>query len=118
VKTNKLKKYESKIEPEASPEQIQQSRQTFVNLLTPVIEKMQNLPPSNLPLPSWAELIDELKNDSIYRQPTHIISGESEKTNEIFDTKINAKVDTGINAKVDTFTETEMEILRKIQNGE
>jgi hypothetical protein len=118
MKINKLDRFETKTPGEPSPEQIQQSRQTFVNLLTPVIEKMQNLPPSNLPLPTWAELIDELKNGSIHRQPTHIISGASEKTNEIFDTKINAKVDTGINTKVDTFTEFELNLLEQIrQNG-
>jgi hypothetical protein len=115
MKSNRLQKYESKIEPEASPEQIKQAREWMVNQ---VMEAYDRLPANIQPVSeSFEELVRQAKF-GVPRQPTHIISGASEKTNEIFDTKINAKVDTGINAKVDTFTETEMEILRKIQNGE
>jgi hypothetical protein len=117
MKTNKLDRYETKIESPITPAEHKQNVEDMIALLLPIVEKVK-IRSSNLPLPSWAELIDELKNGSIYRQPTIIVGDEKPSEVPLANTKINAKVDTGINTKVDTFTEFELNLLEQIrQNG-
>lgn len=81
MKKNKLEKYESKVRSEPSPEQIEQSKQAFVNLLTPIIEKMLRSPETIRPVSeSFAELARQAKT-SVIRQPTIIDSGENSAQN-------------------------------------
>jgi hypothetical protein len=118
MKKNKLNQYESKSASEPLPEQIKQAREWSVNRIMEVVDKLKNLPPSNLPLPSWAEIIDELKNGSIHRQPTRIISGASEKKDENFVTKNNSgdaeKKDENFVTK---FSDDELRILESLKDG-
>jgi methylthioribose-1-phosphate isomerase len=108
MKIDKLKKYESRKESEITTEQIKQSRETFVNLLTPVIEKMLKNPSGIRPVhESFSELARQAKGE-IVRQPTIIQTSKS-------DTGIISGGSLEVPPK---FTDIELELLRKIENGE
>ncbi len=122
MKIDKLKKYESKKQSEITPEQIKQSREMFVNLLTPIIEKMLKNPSGIRPVSeSFSELARQAKAE-IVRQPTiiqtsksdtGIISGgSSELPKNVTKTIIEAP------KNVTKFSSEELELLRKIENGE
>jgi hypothetical protein len=78
MKINKLDRFETKTSLEPSPEQIQQSKQTFVNLLTPIVEKMLKSPGDIKPVESFEELARQAKS-GVKRSAelTKIISGGS-----------------------------------------
>jgi hypothetical protein len=115
MKSNRLQKYESKIEPEASPEQIKQAREWMVNQ---VMEAYDRLPANPAPVvESFQELARQAKF-GISRQPTLIISGDEKPADAPAKATL---IDTGINAKVDTkniLSDSDLDLLRKIQNGE
>jgi hypothetical protein len=118
MKRNKLNQYESKISLEPSPEQIQQAKQTFVNLLTPVIEKMLKSPGDIKPV---AESFEELARQAKFGVPrefTKIISGGAEKVIQLptSDTKIISGGQE--NSGKSKFTDLELELIRQIENGE
>jgi hypothetical protein len=116
MKVNKLDRFETKTESEISPEQDKQNREIIVNLLAPIIEKTQNLP--SVPVSaSFADLMNELKN-GVFRQPTLIISGGSSevpKKSTLHNSGDSEKKGSEIVTK---FSSEELELLRKIENGE
>ncbi len=113
MKRNKLNQYESKSASEPSPEQIQQSKQTFVNLLTPIVEKMLRSPETIRPVnDSWESLARQAKF-GVPREFTKIVSGgSSELPKNVTKTIIEAP------KNVTKFSSEELELLRKIENGE
>jgi hypothetical protein len=115
MKRNKLNQYESKSASEPSPEQIQQSKQTFVNLLTPIIEKMLKSPGDIKPVAESFEELARQAKSGVKRSAelTKIISGgSSELPKNVTKTIIEAP------KNVTKFSSEELEILRKIENGE
>jgi hypothetical protein len=115
MKRNKLNQYESKISLEPSPEQIQQAKQTFVNLLTPVIEKMLKSPGDIKPVAESFEELARQAKSGVKRSAelTKIISGgSSELPKNVTKTIIEAP------KNVTYFSPEELELLRKIENGE
>jgi hypothetical protein len=115
MKRNKLDRFETKSASEPSPEQIQQAKQTFVNLLTPIVEKMLKSPETIRPVnDSWESLARQAKFGArIPNLHTQIISGGAEKAIQ-FPKKFT---DIDIEAPK-KFTDIELELLRKIENGE
>ena len=108
--------------PEISPEQIKQSKETFVNLLTPIIEKMMASPETIRPVnESFAELARQAR-EGVPRQSTLIISDESE--NPVFKSgnpTLNKSGNDENSPKIVTesiLSESDLELLRKIENGE
>jgi hypothetical protein len=116
MKRNKLNQYESKSASEPSPEQIQQSKQTFVNLLTPVIEKMLKSPGDIKPVESFEELARQAKS-GIVRQPTRIDSGETTKNNSVGVTKNDSGETTKNESGKETFSDEEKLILERLKNA-
>ena len=113
MKINKLDRFETKPESEISPEQDKQNREMIVNLLVPIVEKIQNLSP--VPVSSsFADLMNELKN-GVKRQPVIIQSGESEKPADDTESLLKnvALDDTESLLK---FDKAELEILEKLKN--
>jgi cbb3-type cytochrome oxidase cytochrome c subunit len=121
MKSNRLQKYESKIEPEASPEQIKQAREWMVNS---VMEAYDRLPANIQPV---AESLQELARQAKFGVPrqstiiqtsesdTGIISGGSlEVPKNVTKTIIEAPK----NVTSNILTDSDLEVLRKIQNGE
>ena len=78
MKIDKLKKYETQTTGEPSPERIEQSKQEFVNLLTPMIEKLLRSPENIRPVSESFQELARQARSGIVRQPTIIQSGESE----------------------------------------
>jgi hypothetical protein len=111
MKRNKLNQYESKSASEPSPEQIQQSKQTFVNLLTPIVEKMLKSPGDIKPVAESFEELARQAKSGVVRQSTIIQTGggslEVPKKSTDIDIEVPKK-----------FTDIELELLRKIENGE
>jgi predicted nucleic acid-binding protein len=116
MKSNRLQKYESKIEPEASPEQIKQAREWMVNQ---VMEAYDRLPANIQPVvESFSELARQAK-EGVPRESTLIISGDAEKTNEILPTKNNSGDAEKTNEILLTkYTAEEIAILESLKNGE
>ncbi len=124
MKSNRLQKYESKIEPEASPEQIKQAREWMVNS---VMEAYDRLPANIQPV---AESLQELARQAKFGVPrqstiiqtsesdTGIISGGDEKPIQVPILLTKNDVGGEENSGKNKFTDFEMELLRKIQNGE
>lgn len=118
MKRNRLDRYETKTALEPSPEQIQQAKQAFVNLLTPIVEKMLKSPGEIKPVnESFEELARQAKS-GVKRSAelTKIISGESEKKGSEIVTLHNSEKKGSEN--VTKFSSEELELLRKIENGE
>jgi hypothetical protein len=117
MKNNRLQKFESKIEPETSPEQLKQAREISVNMIMNVFERMpkDNIKPV---VESFSELARQAK-EGVPRQSTIIQTSES-------DTKIISGGSLEVPKKLTDidieapkkFTDFEMELLRQIQNGE
>jgi hypothetical protein len=120
MKRNKLNQYESKISLEPSPEQIQQSKQTFVNLLTPIIEKMLKSPGDIKPVAESFEELARQAKSGVKRSAelTKIISGGAEKVIQL--PKSDTKIISGgqENSGKSKFTDIEIELLRQIENAE
>ncbi len=115
MKKNKLNQYESKTTGEPSPEQIQQAKEWMLNRMMEVVDKL----PAN-PAPV-AESFEELARQAKFgvpRESTKIISAEPTKIISAEPTKIISAEVTKTDSGKTTFTETEMELLRKIQNAE
>jgi hypothetical protein len=115
MKINKLDRFETKTALEPSPEQIQQAKQTFVNLLTPIIEKMLKSPGDIKPVKESFEELARQAKSGVKRSAelTKIISGGEKVPQKSTD------IDTGTSEKVPPkFTDIELELLRKIENGE
>lgn len=110
LKVDKLKKYETKVESPITENEHRANLADMVELLMPLVEKVKNLPPSNFPLPTWAELIDELKNGSVYRQPVILNSGVAGSV-----AVRNPADDTCIDSGNNTFTESELLILEELK---
>jgi hypothetical protein len=116
MKRNKLNQYESKISLEPSPEQIQQSKQTFVNLLTPIVEKMLKSPGDIKPVAESFEELARQAKSGIVRQSTIIQTGGGSSEVPKKSTLIISGGEE--NSGKSKFTDLELEILRKIENGE
>jgi hypothetical protein len=116
MKSNRLQKYESKIEPEASPEQIKQAREWMVNS---VMEAYDRLPANIQPVKeSFQELARQAK-EGVSRQSTIIQTSESDTGIISGGSSELPKKFTDIDIEAPKkFTDFEMELLRKIQNGE
>lgn len=112
MKTNKLEKYESKVESEPSPEQIKQAQEMAVNLIMNVYERMpkDNIQPVK---ESFQELARQAKT-SVIRQSTII---QTEKPSDF--RKKPTLIDTGNDTKIitDIYSDLEKEILEKIKNA-
>jgi hypothetical protein len=106
-----IRKVSGASQSEITPEQIKQSRETFVNLLTPVIEKMLKSPGDIKPVAESFEELARQAKSGIVRQSTIIQTGggslEVPKKSTDIDIEVPQK-----------FTDFEMELLRQIQNGE
>ncbi len=114
MRRNRLEKYESKITPEPSPEQIKQAREWMVNS---VMQAYDRLPANIQPVAeSFAELIEQAKSGAgIPKNVTKIISGGSlEVPKNVTKTIIEAPK----NVTSNILTDSDLEVLRKIQNGE
>ncbi len=110
-----IRKVSGASEREVTPEQIKQSRETFVNLLTPVIEKMLKSPGDIKPVAESFEELARQAKSGVKRSAelTKIISGGEKVPQKSTD------IDTGTSEKVPPkFTDIELELLRKIENGE
>ncbi len=70
-----IRKVSGASEREITPEQIKQSRETFVNLLTPVIEKMLKSPGDIKPVAESFEELARQAKSGIVRQSTIIQTG-------------------------------------------
>jgi hypothetical protein len=120
MKINKLDRFETKTPGEPSPEQIEQSKQTFVNLLTPVIEKMLKSPGDIKPVKESFEELARQAKSGVKRSEsdTLIISGGAEKVIQIpkSDTLHNSGGEE--NSGKSKFTDIEIELLRQIENAE
>lgn len=115
MKINKLDRFETKGASEPSPEQIQQAKQTFVNLLTPIVEKMLKSPGDIKPVAESFEELARQAKSGVKRSAelTKIISGgSSELPKNVTKTIIEAP------KNVTKFSSEELELLRKIENGE
>lgn len=125
MKRNRLEKYESKITPETSPEQLKQAREISVNMIMSVIDRL----PANIEpvAESFNELFAQLKKPQ--RQSSVIVQRFDGKTIEVKNCKIR-KVDsfddTGIllsNSDNETekttsiFSQDEIEILERLKNS-
>jgi hypothetical protein len=107
MKINKLDRFETKTESDISPEQDKQNREIIVNLLTPIVEKVQNLPVV-LVASSFADLMNELKT-GVKRQPVIVQSSE----NPVFKSAVPTK---NISETVkETFSEDEKLILESLK---
>jgi hypothetical protein len=116
MRTNKLKRFETKTPGEPSPEQIQQSKQTFVNLLTPIIEKMLKSPGDIKPVAESFEELARQAKSGIVRQSTIIQTGGGSLEVPKKSTLHNSGGEE--NSGKSKFTDIELELLRKIENGE
>ncbi len=119
MKNNRLQKFESKTASEPSPEQIKQARETAVNMIMAVYDRMpkDNIQPV---VESFSELARQAK-EGIPRQPTIIDSGASEKPVQSSgaSTKIIMGDAEDLPKIVTSFSSEELELLRRIQeNGE
>ncbi len=111
MKRNRLEKYESKITPETSPEHLKQAREIAVNMIMNVFERMpkDNIKPVK---ESFAELARQAKF-GVPREFTKVVSGgSSELPKNVTKTIIEAP------KNVTKFSSEELELLRKIENGE
>ena len=83
MKKNRIEKYEIKKTPPISSAEHRANCEHIVDaLLMPIIEKMRKSPNDIKPVKeSWSELIDQMNNSSIKRQPAIIQTSESEKNN-------------------------------------
>jgi hypothetical protein len=117
MKNSRLQKFEKPVEFDPSPEQVAQARETAVNMIMNVFDRMpkDNIKP---PVESFSELARQAK-EGVPRQSTIIRTSESD-TKIISGGSLNApKKSTDIDIEApQKFTDFEMELLRKIQNGE
>ncbi len=75
MKIDKLKKYETKIESPITENEHRANVADMISLLMPIVEKVQKLP--RVPVKeSLSELIQQIKDGSIKRQPTIIVGDE------------------------------------------
>jgi hypothetical protein len=121
MKINKLDRFETKTTLEPSPEQIQQAKQTFVNLLTPIVEKMLKSPGDIKPVAESFEELARQAKSGVKRSAelTKIISGGAEKKGSEIVTLHNSGDSEKKGSEIVTkFDLSELEILRKIENGE
>jgi hypothetical protein len=115
MKNNRLQKFETKTSLEPSPEQINQAKQIFVNLLTPVIEKMLKSPGDIKPVSDSFESLARQAKFGVMREPTIIVGDEKSAD----DTKKPTFIDTGNDTKNATsFNSEQLELLRQIQENE
>jgi negative regulator of replication initiation len=118
MKKTKLDRYEAQTSLEPSPEQIQQAKEWAVNRMMEVVDKL----PAN-PAPvveSFQELARQAKF-GVPRESTLIISGDEKKPIQV--PKSNTLHNSGDSEKkssenVTCFDSGELELLRKIENGE
>jgi hypothetical protein len=114
MKKNKLNQYEAQTSLEPSPEQIQQAKEWAVNRMMEVVDRL----PANIQpvAESFAELIEQAKSGvGIPKNVTKIISGGSlEVPKNVTKTIIEAPK----NVTSNILTDLDLEVLRKIQNGE
>jgi hypothetical protein len=117
MKNSRLQKFEKPVEFEPSPEQVAQARETAVNMIMAVYDRM---PKDNIqPVADSFESLARQAKEGVHRQSTIIQTSES-------DTKIISggslevpKKSTDIDIEApQKFTDFEMELLRQIQNGE
>jgi hypothetical protein len=113
MKSNRLQKYESKIEPEASPEQIKQAREWMVNRVMEVVDKLPANPASVKE--SFQELARQAKF-GVPRQPIIIVGDE--KPSDV--PRRPTLYDSGgaENSGKNKFTDLENALLEQIRNGE
>jgi hypothetical protein len=114
MKVNKLDRFETKSASEPSPEQINQAKQTFVNLLTPVIEKMLKSPGDIKPVSDSFESLARQAKFGIVRQTTIIDSGEKSAVQPTKNIMGDAENSAGQPTK---FSNEELELLRQIQEN-
>jgi hypothetical protein len=123
MKKNKLDRYETKIEPEITPEMHKANCAAVAEILLALAEKVEPLPVAE----SFDELLAQLKNPQ--RESSVIVqtfdgervkvSGENteiildKKKLTLFDT--GAKTDTDMDLGGDTFTDSEKLILEQFQ---
>ncbi len=129
---DKIQEISGASEKEITPEEDAQNRQRVVNLLQPIIEKTQNLPP--VPVKeSYSELLDQMRH-GVRREPViidrydgrKILITETGETVDVTDEKPpNAPAELTLhnsggaeNSGKNKFTDIELELLRKIENGE
>jgi hypothetical protein len=117
MKSNRLQKYESKIEPETSPEQLKQAREWMVNRVMEVVDRL----PANIQpvAESFAELIEQAKSGAgIPISVTKIISGGDEKPIQLPISLTKNDVGGEENSGKNKFTDLENALLEQIRNGE
>jgi hypothetical protein len=116
MKNNRLQKFESKTASEPSPEQIKQARETAVNMIMAVYDRMpkDNIQPVK---ESFSELARQAK-EGVPRESTLIILGGDEKPIQIpkSDTLHNSGGEE--NSGKSKFTDLENALLEQIRNGE
>jgi ElaB/YqjD/DUF883 family membrane-anchored ribosome-binding protein len=101
---------------ETTPEQIKQSREMFVNLLTPVIEKMLKSPGDIKPVAESFEELARQAKSGIVRQSTQIISGEN---SVVQPTKnIMSESEKKCFVQPTKFNDDELRILESLKDGE
>jgi hypothetical protein len=118
MKNNRLQKFESKTASEPSPEQIKQAREAAVNMIMNVFDRM---PKDNIqPVSDSFESLGRQAREGVPRQSTIIDSGASEKPvqSSAHPTKIIMGDAENLPKIVTSFSSEELELLRKIQNGE
>jgi hypothetical protein len=117
MKKNKLNQYEAQTSLEPSPEQIKQAREWAVNRMMEVVDK---LPANPAPVKeSFAELAELARQANsgvkLPKNVTKIISGGSlEVPKNVTKTIIEAPK----NVTSNILTDLDLEVLRKIQDGE
>jgi hypothetical protein len=112
-----IRKVSGASQSEITPEQIKQSREMFVNLLTPVIEKMLKTPNDIKPVAESFEELARQAKSGIVRQSVIVQTSESEKKFAVQPTK-NIMSDAENSAGQPTkFSNEELELLRQIQEN-
>ncbi len=117
MKINKLDRFETKTTLEPSPEQIQQAKQTFVNLLTPIVEKMLKSPGDIKPVAESFEELARQAKSGIVRQSVIVQTSESEKKFAVQPTKNIMGDAENLPKIVTSFSSEELELLRQIQEN-
>jgi hypothetical protein len=118
VKTNKLKKFETKIEPEITSEHHAKNVERVVDMIMSVYER---LPANPAPVSeSIEDLLNEMRH-GIKRQPTIIRTSESDtKIVSVGAEKKGSEIVTLSNdtKRSEKFTDLENALLEQIRNGE
>jgi len=114
MKTNKLDRYETKVEPEITPEHHKKNIERVVDMIMDVYDR---LPANPAPvLDSYEDLLNEMRH-GVKRQPTIIQNDFSKITHTPTKIIFNASEPTQTDSGKNKFTDLENALLEQIRNA-